>query len=88
MIFLNDTLFRATIPLPPNVPLGTYEVEARLIGDGLVLTGQQASLEVAKTGFEDSVAAWARQWPPAYGATTCLMALVFGWLATMIFRRD
>ena len=88
VIFLNDTLFRATIPLPPNVPLGTYQVEARLIGNGLVLTGQRASLEVVKTGFEDNVAAWARKWPFTYGVTTCLMALFFGWLATMIFRRD
>jgi uncharacterized protein (TIGR02186 family) len=88
VIFLNDTLFRTTISLPPEMPLGTYQVEARLIGNGVVLTGQRASLEVVKTGFEDQVAAWARQWPFTYGVTTCLMALLFGWLATMIFRRD
>lgn len=88
VIFLNDTMFRATIPLPPNVPLGTYQVEARLLGDGKVLTGQRASLEVVKTGFENDVAAWARQLPAAYGLSTCLMALVFGWVATVIFRRD
>jgi hypothetical protein len=70
----------SVVPLPPNVPLGTYQVEARLIGNGVVLTGQRASLEVVKTGFEDNVAAWARQWPFTYGLTTCLMALVFGWI--------
>jgi len=88
VILLNDTMFRATIPLPPNVPLGTYQVEARLLGDGKVLTGQRASLEVVKSGFENDVAAWARQLPALYGLATCLMALAFGWLATMIFRRD
>ena len=88
VILLNDTMFRATIPLPPNVPLGTYQVEARLLGDGRVLTGQRASLEVVKSGFENDVAAWARQWPGGYGLATCLMALSFGWLATVIFRRD
>ena len=57
--FLSDDLFRATIPLPANVPLGIYQVETRLLADGVVLTGQRASLEVIKTGFDDSVARWA-----------------------------
>ena len=86
--FLNDTLFRATIPLPPNVPLGIYQVETRLLIDGAVVTGQRASLEVIKTGFEDQVAQWAEVRAPLYGLATCLIAVTLGWFATVIFRRD
>ena len=86
--FLSDTLFRATIPLPANVPLGLYQVETRLLADGTVLTGQRASLEVIKTGFDDQVARWASERSPLYGLVTCAIALALGWLATVVFRRD
>ncbi|MDQ0472351.1 TIGR02186 family protein [Labrys wisconsinensis] len=86
--FLNDTLFRATIPLPPNVPLGIYQVETRLLIDGEVVTGQRASLEVIKTGFEDQVAQWSKDRAPVYGLATCLIAVTLGWFATVVFRRD
>ena len=86
--FLSDDLFRATIPLPANVPLGIYQVETRLLADGVVLTGQRASLEVIKTGFDDSVARWATDRSLLYGLATCAIALSLGWLATVVFRRD
>jgi uncharacterized protein (TIGR02186 family) len=86
--FLNDTMFRATIPLPPNVPLGIYQVQTRLLIGGEVVSGQRASLEVIKTGFEDQVAQWALTRAPLYGLATCLIAVTLGWFATVIFRRD
>lgn len=88
VVFLSDDLFRATIPLPANVPLGIYQVETRLLIDGKVATGQRASLEVIKAGFENNVALWAQQGSVLYGAATVAIALVLGWLATIIFRRD
>jgi uncharacterized protein (TIGR02186 family) len=86
--FLSDDLFRATIPLPANVPLGIYQVETRLLGDGKVLTGQRASLEVIKTGFDDQVARYATQNSALYGLATCALALALGFVATVVFRRD
>jgi uncharacterized protein (TIGR02186 family) len=88
VIFLNDELFRATVPLPANVPLGIYQVETRLLIDGVVVTGQRASLEVIKSGFENQVAEWATERAGLYGVATCLIALALGWLATVVFRRD
>ena len=70
------------------MPLGIYQVETRLIADGEVLTGQRASLEVIKTGFEDNVARWASDQSLLYGLVTCAVALSLGWLATVVFRRD
>jgi uncharacterized protein (TIGR02186 family) len=86
--FLSDQLFRASIPLPANVPLGIYQVDTRLLVDGEVATGQRASLEVIKTGFEDQVAQWSEARAPLYGLATCAIALTLGWLATLVFRRD
>jgi uncharacterized protein (TIGR02186 family) len=86
--FLSDDLFRATIPLPANVPLGIYQVETRLLADGKVLTGQRASLEVIKTGLDDQVARYATHYSALYGLVTCALALVLGWIATVVFRRD
>jgi uncharacterized protein (TIGR02186 family) len=86
--FLSDNLFRATVPLPANVPLGLYQVETRLFADGTVLAGQRASLEVIKTGFDDTVAHWANDRSAIYGTVTCILALSLGWLATIVFRRD
>jgi uncharacterized protein (TIGR02186 family) len=88
VVFLSDDLFRATIPLPANVPLGIYRVETRLLIDGKVATGQRASLEVVKAGFENNVALWAQRYSALYGAATIAIALLLGWMATIIFRRD
>jgi hypothetical protein len=70
------------------VPLGIYQVETRLLADGEVLTGQRASLEVIKTGFDDQVARFATERSAFYGLVNCAIALTLGWLATIVFRRD
>jgi uncharacterized protein (TIGR02186 family) len=88
VVFLSDTLFRTTIPLPPNVPLGGFEVETRLFGQGQMIAAQRNRLEVYKTGFEEAVAELAREQSFVYALATCFMAVAMGWLATVIFRRD
>jgi uncharacterized protein (TIGR02186 family) len=88
VVFLSDDLFRATISLPANVPLGFYQVETRLLVDGEVVTGQRASLRVIKTGLDARVAQWARRRSALYGLATCAIALSLGWLATIVFRGD
>lgn len=88
VIFISPTFFRVTLPLPPNVPLGIYQVETRLFVGGQVIASQKASLEVIKKGFDETIATWARIWPFFYGLGTIAMAIFLGWLATIIFRRD
>lgn len=86
--FLSGSLFRTTIPLPPNVPLGGFEVETRLFAKGEMIATQRNRLEVYKTGFEAAVADLARSQSIGYGVVTSLLALFLGWVATVIFRRD
>ncbi len=49
--FLSPTLFRAGIPLPGEVPIGTYEVEVKLFSGGVLLTRTQTAFEIVKVGI-------------------------------------
>ena len=53
--FLTPTLFRASIPLPAEVQVGTYEVDVRLLADGMQIARAPAPFEVYKSGFEQIV---------------------------------
>jgi uncharacterized protein (TIGR02186 family) len=86
--FLTPALFRASIPLPAEVPVGTYEVDVKLFADGAVLARTPAPFEVYKSGFEQIVTSAARDHGFLYGVATSIMALFTGWLASVVFRRD
>ena len=86
--FLTPALFRAAIPIPDNTPTGSYDVDVKLFADGALLTRQQTALEVVKIGFEQFVAQAARDYGLLYGLATALMALLTGWFASVVFRKD
>ena len=86
--FITPTLFRAPVPLPAIAPPGNYEVEIVLFSDNVVLARAQTNFELVKIGFEQQVAAAAREWSVLYGLAVAAMALLFGWVASVIFRRD
>ncbi|WP_315757613.1 MULTISPECIES: TIGR02186 family protein [unclassified Bradyrhizobium] len=85
---LTPTLFRTGIPLPAAVPIGTYEVEIKLLADGALVTKTETAFEIVKVGFEQFVANSARQNGFVYGLVTAAMALMTGWMASIVFRRD
>jgi uncharacterized protein (TIGR02186 family) len=85
---LTPALFRASIPLPAEVPVGTYEVDVRLFADGAQISRATSALEVYKVGFEQVVTSAARDHGLLYGLGTAVMALVTGWFASVVFRRD
>ena len=86
--FLTPTLFRTGIPLPAEVPIGTYEVEIKLFADGAFVTKTETAFEIVKVGFEQFVATSARQNGFVYGLVTAAMALMTGWMASIVFRKD
>jgi len=85
---LTPNLFRAAIPLPASVPIGSYNIDVKLLSDGVMIARATSAFEVIKAGFEQVVADAAHQRPFLYGLITMLMALLTGWLASVIFRRD
>jgi uncharacterized protein (TIGR02186 family) len=86
--FLTPTLFRTGIPLPANVPIGTYDVGIKLFSAGALVTQTQTTFEIVKVGFEQFVATTARQDGLLYGLVTAFMALMTGWMASIVFRKD
>jgi uncharacterized protein (TIGR02186 family) len=86
--FLTPTLFRTGIPLPAAVPIGTYQVEIRLFSDGALIARTDTAFDIVKVGFEQFVATTARQDGLFYGMVTAFMALMTGWMASIVFRKD
>ena len=86
--FLAKELFRASIPLPADVPIGTYEVDVRLFADAAQLARASSPFEVYKSGFEQVVTNAARDHGVLYGLATAVMAVATGWFASVVFRRD
>lgn len=85
--FLGRSLFRGSIDLPVNVPIGRYTTQVFLFRDGKLLSQSQSSLEVHKVGFERVVYMLAFRYPLAYGLLAVLMAVSAGLLAYTLFRR-
>jgi uncharacterized protein (TIGR02186 family) len=86
--FLTPQIFKASIPLPATAPPGNYDVEVTLLADTVILARTVTHFELVKTGFEQQVGEAARDWTWLYGITTAVLALFFGWLANVVFRRD
>jgi uncharacterized protein (TIGR02186 family) len=86
--FLTPNLFRAAIALPANVPVGEYEVDVKLLIEGAMLARDSTAFEIIKAGFEQFVASAAREHGVLYGLATAMLALMTGWLGSVVFRRD
>jgi uncharacterized protein (TIGR02186 family) len=86
--FLTPTLFRADVPMPPNVPFGIYEIDVKVFADGALVAQANSALEVIKVGFEQFVADAAREHSLLYGLVTAFLALLTGWFASVVFRKD
>jgi uncharacterized protein (TIGR02186 family) len=86
--FLTPTVFRAAIPLPADVPTGSYTIDVKLFANGAIAGHANSALEVTKAGIEQYVADAAHDHGLLYGFVTMLMALFTGWFASLVFKRD
>lgn len=88
VVFLSSNLFRATLSLPSNVPIGRHVVTAYLFRDGALLDRKVGALEVRKIGFEELMYTLAHQYSLWYGLLAVLIALATGWLGSVIFSTN
>lgn len=86
--FLTPTVFRAAIAMPAAVSTGSYAIDVQLFSGGMLVARTNSALEVIKTGFEQYVADAARDYGLFYGLATAMMALLIGWIASLVFARD
>ena len=80
-------LYRARIPVPARVPVGTYRAETYLISGGRVLAVASRDVQIRKAGFERFVALAAQRHGFLYGLAAVFLSLILGYGASAIFRR-
>ncbi len=86
--FVGRSLFRATVDLPANVPVGAYATDVYLLRDGKVLSHNRSNLTIDKQGFERFVYSAAFDYPLLYGIIAVIIAVTAGLLASALSRRD
>lgn len=86
--FLSQTLFRATVSLAPDIPVGTHRARAFLFRGGKFIAQTSAPLVILKGGFERRIYQVAHDHSFFYGVFCVLLALLTGWAGRFIFRKD
>ena len=82
----DGVLYRARIPVPARVPVGSYRAETYLISRGRVLAVAARDVEIRKTGFERFVALAAQRNGFLYGIAAVMLSVGLGYLASRLFR--
>ncbi|MCC5997057.1 MAG: TIGR02186 family protein [Oceanicaulis sp.] len=85
---LEGGLFRARVVLPPATPTGIYDADVYLFREGVPIAVRRTSLEVVKAGAERVIYDIAHERPLAYGLLAVLLAVIAGWLASVVMRRN
>lgn len=86
--FLSANLFRATLSLAPNVPVGTHRARAFLFRSGVFVKETSAQLAIYKSGFEQTIFRFANNHAFWFGIFAVALAMLTGWLGRIIFRKD
>lgn len=87
VIFIGKSLFRASISLPANVPVGPLTARVYLLREGELLSTFQQDVRLEREGFELWIYWFAMRYPALYGLVTVMVAIIAGLLASALFRR-
>ena len=85
--FLGYSLFRVHVPVPAGAPRGQYTAEVYLFKDGVVMSAQSTPLFVDQIGLERRLFNFAHNDAFAYGMATTIMAMLLGYLSSLIFKQ-
>ena len=86
--FLSQSLFKASLFLPADIPLGTHRARAFLFKNGVFVDEDSTGLYVAKDSFEQWLFNSAQQHGFLYGLAAVALAIFIGWAGRLMFRRD
>lgn len=86
--FTGRSLFRSTIALPANVPVGPLVARTYLFRNGEVLSAHIARVTLQRAGVERLVHNFAFRDSFSYGIIAVVLAVLSGLLASAYFRRE
>ncbi|MBL0371864.1 TIGR02186 family protein [Rhizobium sp. KVB221] len=84
----SSSLFQATIHIPADIPNGTHTIRAVAFKNGVYVAEKELKLHVVKTGLEQTITRAAEETPLYYGLFSVLLAVITGWGASIMFRKD
>jgi len=85
--FLAPNVFRTTFYLPAFIPTGLYQVSVYVFRKGTLVAAEVQSLDIEKSGYSARIARFSQEQPLAYGLVTVALAMMTGWIASVVFRR-
>ncbi|HKB23253.1 MAG TPA: TIGR02186 family protein [Methyloceanibacter sp.] len=86
--FIGRSLFRTSVDLPANVPIGRYTADVYLFRDGQAISENHSTLKVNKVGFEQAVYLLAFRHSFIYGLIAVVIAVIAGLIGWVAFRRE
>lgn len=88
VVYVTPQLFKVRFDLPANVASGHYKVSAFLFRDGALIEQANVPFEVVPEGMNAQLRRFATRYGLLYGLAGVLMALMAGWLATVLLKRE
>lgn len=85
--FIGRSLFRSTVMLPANIPVGLLRARVYLFHDGTLLSSVHAQLQLEREGVERWLHDLARKNGFLYGLLAIITAVAAGLLASEVMRR-
>lgn len=86
--YTTPQLYKVVFELPANVASGRHVVSAFLFRDGALVERASKAFEVVPEGLSARLRHFANNFGLLYGLFGVLMALVAGWLATVLLKRE
>jgi len=87
VVFIGRSLFRASIELPANVPVGALNAKVYLLRDGQLLSTYTSRVMLAREGLERVLHDFAFKQPIFYGIFTVSVAVFAGLAASTLLAR-
>lgn len=87
LAFIGRSLFRSSIELPANIPVGSLTARVYLFREGALLNRYTTRVNLERKGIELLIYDFAHDYPVFYGILAVATALAWGFAASSIFRR-
>lgn len=88
VVVTRNVLYSARIAIPSAVPVGDYAAEIHLIRKGRVIASSSTPIVIGKSGFERWVYVMAQEHSLIYGLAAVASALIAGFVASVVTRRQ